>query len=115
MPYINGKYYMNPQYGSGLERARRSGDVFDAIAKSLETGSARPILEAILRGAESSGQPVVPRGAGPSPRNGIEVSQFQAGQQHGDAQSSAQGQAHSHAHDSAIRTLRALGLSIWIK
>lgn len=99
MPYINGRFYMNPQYGAGLERTRQStGNVFDAIVKSLETGSARPLLESILRGPESSDQPVM----APTPHSGVvPVSVLYVDEQHGDGQSPAQQQAHGQSHDSA--------------
>lgn len=60
MPYTNGRYCMNPSYGTATGRLRQAeaGGAFDAIAKSIETGSTRPLLEEILRGGKnSSAQP----------------------------------------------------------
>jgi hypothetical protein len=31
MPKINGRYYMNPQYGAGLESARAADDEFARV------------------------------------------------------------------------------------
>lgn len=70
MPFVNGRYYMNPRYGAAIERGRQSNsDAFDAIVKSLETGSTRSLLEEILRGGvESSVQPAGPNGSSSTPR-----------------------------------------------
>lgn len=56
MPNINGRYYMNPNYGAAMERSRQAegGGTFDAIVKSIESGSTRPLLEEILRGSKDS-------------------------------------------------------------
>lgn len=51
MPFIKGRFYMNPQYGAAIERARRSdGDLLSAIMESIEKGSVEPILHGINAG-----------------------------------------------------------------
>lgn len=42
MPYINGRYYMNPQYGAAVERAREA-DEADASEAQFEDSSAPQI------------------------------------------------------------------------
>jgi|SRR5690348_3863903 len=49
MPFVNGKYYMNPQYGRAMERARtsRRGSL-DAAIRSIRTKSLWPAIEGLL-------------------------------------------------------------------
>lgn len=49
MPFINGRYYMNPTYGFAMERARnRSGltleQILDATSESLNRHSMMPLI-----------------------------------------------------------------------
>lgn len=37
MPYINGRYYMNPQYGAALEQTREADEGDDSDAQSDDT------------------------------------------------------------------------------
>lgn len=98
MPYINGPYYMNPNHGAATERSRQTeaGGVFNAIAKSIETGATRPLLEEILQGAmESSVQPDGQNGSSQTPKI------VPASELYVDTQSPAQRQPHGQAQNAS--------------
>lgn len=44
MPFINGRYYMNPTYGAAVERARAAG----ALASESDDVSSEPMMEQVL-------------------------------------------------------------------
>lgn len=96
---------MNPQYRAGLERARgrqSDDDVFEAIAKSIKTGSPLPLLAAILHGGrQTPSQPDNPPLAPLSPEDTVEPIELYGQQHPNEPRSSVREAAHNRAQSAA--------------